>query len=484
MPSESEQEQKRLRVDEADHDRMYGSGLGEEQQELLEFIDQGENVPAVIELPILKRMLQKFARTVAKNSQMRSKYCEQPLKYADSEADLAESVNVLTSISSVPEHFPVLVQMDTHTAILGLLSHENIDIALSAVALLEELTDEDMVVESEEAGRNGVDVLVKALVKNDIVALLVQTLDRCDETIPEESQGVFSILSSIESMMSVDADVADAIASTGLVPWLLNRISRAKFDSVRQYASELASIIIIHSKCNAKFAECGVVETLLKILSIYRKSDPIEADETEMVGNLFDTLCVALSLKENKDAFLASEGLELMLIMIRERKAARIGAIKVIDHALTGASSQGLCNRFVDIMGLGFLFGCFMGSGMTKFKKKYMEFSSKDDQEHIISILSCLLKHCDESQLHRVYAKLVENDFEKLAKLLEIYHQYQTAILVADEALELRAAQNARKLAVDDASNYLERLDAGLFTLQLLAVILLQLASSNAHVYS
>lgn len=45
--------------------------------------------------------------------------------------------------------------------------------------------------------------------------------------------------------------------------------------------------------------------------------------------NMFDCLCAALMWKGNRKAFLEGEGLQLMNLMLRERKQSRQSALKV-----------------------------------------------------------------------------------------------------------------------------------------------------------
>jgi beta-catenin-like protein 1 len=59
------------------------------------------------------------------------------------------------------------------------------------------------------------------------------------------------------------------------------------------------------------------LNTLLTSLSAYRKKDPQDADDIEKMENIFDALCSLLIDPESKAAFRESEGLELMLLMIK-----------------------------------------------------------------------------------------------------------------------------------------------------------------------
>jgi len=67
---------------------------------------------------------------------------------------------------------------------------------------------------------------------------------------------------------------------------------------------------------------------------------------------------------------LEGEGVELMLIMMKEKMMSRMRSIKVLDHALSTPDGLSNCERFVEIFGLKSLFAAFMRKGLKKFKKK------------------------------------------------------------------------------------------------------------------
>ena len=60
-----------------------------------------------------------------------------------------------------------------------------------------------------------------------------------------------------------------------------------------------------------------------------------------------------------RSTFLAAEGIELMLLIIKQKRTARTGALKALDYALVHATPA--CERFVDVQGLRALFPLFMG---------------------------------------------------------------------------------------------------------------------------
>lgn len=47
--------------------------------------------------------------------------------------------------------------------------------------------------------------------------------------------------------------------------------------------------------------------------------------------NLFDILCSSLMETVNRDRFLRGEGLQLMNLMLREKKLSRNGSLKVLS---------------------------------------------------------------------------------------------------------------------------------------------------------
>lgn len=56
---------------------------------------------------------------------------------------------------------------------------------------------------------------------------------------------------------------------------------------------------------------------LLNLLQHYRRRDPVNGDEAEFMENVFDALCSALTEPENKQLFLDSEGVDLMVLMMK-----------------------------------------------------------------------------------------------------------------------------------------------------------------------
>jgi hypothetical protein len=63
---------------------------------------------------------------------------------------------------------------------------------------------------------------------------------------------------------------------------------------------------------------------------VYHRRDPGDAEEIEMMENAFDCLCASLtSASHSQEAFIKAQGLELMILMLREKLLSRHGALKV-----------------------------------------------------------------------------------------------------------------------------------------------------------
>ncbi|KAJ3112962.1 hypothetical protein HK098_007870, partial [Nowakowskiella sp. JEL0407] len=247
------------------------------------------------------------------------------------------------------------------------------------------------------------------------------------------------------------------------------------------YASELLSILLQTSRPNRlKLGEIGGMDVLLMVIAQYKKKDPKEPDEIEMMENFFDCCCSCLLEPELKVKFLDGEGLELMLLLLKNKRMSRMRAMKVIDHALLGPSGKQNCAKLVDLLGLKTLFANFMKKGFKSYKKEYPEFSESKDEEHILSSILSLLKNATPDILPRLYAKFTEDSYEKVDRLIELYIQYTNKLNSFDEARELvKLSRQEDEEDEDEDEIYMDRLDNGLFLLQLVNLIILFLCGSE-----
>jgi beta-catenin-like protein 1 len=197
-------------------------------------------------------------------------------------------------------------------------------------------------------------------------------------------------------------------------------------------------------------------------------------------------------LSENRTKFLKAEGLQLMRLILREQKNARNSALKVfiklslikleiyfnklflkvLSYAMNNLEGRESCNAFVEILGLAVLFPLFMKPVKISKKKKGNNYNN---EEHIVSILASLLKNCSSSNKQRIIQKFVEIDYEKIDRLLELFFKYS-------EEVERNNDPNDEDDEEDEdlkADNYLKRLENGLFALQSISYIILDIYANG-----
>lgn len=194
-----------------------------------------------------------------------------------SEVELHESIQELRDLSTAPDLYPVLVELKCIQSFLGLLSHENTDIAIGIVDLIQELTDVDTLNESED----GADALIESLLENQATALLIQNLDRLNDAVREESDAIHNTLSIFENLIEFRPEVCKDVAEAGMLTWLIKRLKvKVAFDNNKLYASEILSILLQNEPHNReKFGEIGAIDSLLQQLAYYKRHNPNTAEE-------------------------------------------------------------------------------------------------------------------------------------------------------------------------------------------------------------
>merc|ERR1719259_12956 len=485
IASRAEEEERLATLEEeARQTKIAASGgmSSEERDKINKIVEEGADVESVtLDETGVKKILLGFEKKVSKNQEMRIKFPDQPDKFMMSEMELHDGLRELQNVSTVPHMYPIMVELNCVSTLLGLLSHDNTDIAVAAIDVIQELTDVDTMNESDE----GAEALLQALFDNQVCSLLVTNLDRLDENVKEESDGVHNTLAIIENIVELKPEICKDVAEAGFMNWLIKKLKvKVPFDENKLYASEILSILLQTEPENRKlFGELDAIDILLQQLAYYKRHDPGQSEEIEMMENLFDCLCSLLLETDNRDRFLRGEGLQLMNLMLREKKKSRAGALKVLSHALTGAEGTDNCIKFVDILGLRTLFPLFM---KTPSRNKRAGVSSEEHEERTVSILASLLKNVTgnnnaSKQRERILVKFTENDHEKVDRLMELHDKYVAKVEAADNEIddEIRTLEGTEAELGEDEI-YMKRLDAGLFTLQLVDFIILDISCCGA----
>lgn len=129
----------------------------------------------------------------------------------ESEIELHAVINDLKVVATVPDLYPLLVELNAIPSLLELLAHQNTDISVAVIDLLQELTDVDILHESLE----GAEILINCLRNQQVCALLVQNLDRLDESVREESDGVHNSLAIFENLSEIHPEICKEATTQG-----------------------------------------------------------------------------------------------------------------------------------------------------------------------------------------------------------------------------------------------------------------------------
>ncbi|TGZ44657.1 hypothetical protein CRM22_011183 [Opisthorchis felineus] len=461
------------------------------------------------------------------NQEARTKFPDQPKRFMQSEVDLQETLEEMQVIAANPNLYPILADHTRSVSLLlGLLSHENTDISLAVIDLLHELLESNGLI---EAGPSRVNPLLDLLFNGQLIQLLMQNVARLDESNKDEADGVHKTLGIVENLLDVRPEMNVTMSNQGLFSWLLRRLQRRPvFDRNKLYVSELLSILLQLDEANRRhLGEVDGIDILLQQLAQYKRHDPSSPEEIELMHNMFDCLCSALMLPENKDRFLKGEGIQLMNLMLREKHMSRDSALRVLDYALCVVNSASApaqpqpdtqdpegpqkpgstssdplavvianCSKFVDVLGLRTIFPLFMHSPRERVAKSKVPTKAREKpkslggptaaemEEHVINIIGALLRHCPSAQKNRVLAKFVESDHEKVDRLIELHLQYFDRVKATDNRIRAMKEDQPRWVGytpeeIEDEL-MLERLGGGLLPLQILDIIILEVCVNGA----
>ncbi|KAL3445980.1 Catenin-beta-like protein [Aspergillus insuetus] len=452
--------------------RFFGGGMERETAQAMNYIDeqdQGEVTNEKFDVAWLRRFALNFEKKISKNAELRGKFEGDPQKFMTSEADLDTEIKCLSILSEHPELYHEFVKLGCVGSLISLLSHENADIAIDAIQIISELTDEDVEAEQEQW-----DGLVNAMLDADLIELLAQNLSRLDEESEADRAGVYYILSVLENLASQASNAEKIGQDSNTMPWLLARIQKKErpVSQNQQYSAEMLAILLQSgSKPRERFISLDGVDALLQLLSQYRKRDPEkDSDEEEYAENLFDCLTCLVDDDVGKEKFLEGEGIELAQIMLKEGKFSKVRALRVLDHALGGVGGAPSCERLIEAAGLRTIFGMFM----RKQESQVIE--------HLLGIFGSLLRLLPGQSAPRIrtLAKFMEKDYEKIEKLVKLRRDYASRVSPVEQAIEEERKQFTKEeQEVMEAEWLSRRFDAGLFCLQLIDVILAWLVAED-----
>ena len=392
-----------------------------------------------------------------------------PVRFMGSEADLDADIKALSILSEHPELYEEFAKLGCLSSLVSLLSHDNTDIAIDAIEIIDELTDEDVEAEQEQW-----DALVDAMLEADLLSLLYENISRLNEDIESDRAGIYHVLSVLENLSSRPSITTTLGQKTQFLPWLLSRIRKSEptVSQNKQYAAEILAIFLQSSSENCtEIISLDGIDTILQLLSPYRKRDPTKGtEEEEYMANLFDCMICLVDPVGGKAKFIEAEGIELCLIMLREGKMSKPGALRLLNHALGGPEGASCCEKLVEAAGLKPTFGLFM-------KKQ-----DKEKTEHLLGIFASMLRSlpANEAPRIRLLAKFVERDHQACDRLVKLRHEYSSKVALIDKEIQQERARLDTEESNERADEWFSRrLDAGLYVLQTVDVILAWLIAED-----
>jgi beta-catenin-like protein 1 len=471
--------------DEAGDDaegRFFGGGITRTEREILDFMDSTDatnntntnpaDLPddSSIDLAYLKKTALAFEKKISRNAELRARFESDPNKFMASEADLDAAIKALSILSEHPVLYPDFARLGCVGSLVSLLAHENTDIALDAVEIIGELTDED--VDATEAQWGS---LVDALLEADLLGLLVSNFGRLDEREEADREGVYRALGVVENLCSREETAEVVGGDEGLLKWLVGRAERGEkpVGQNKQYAAEILAILVSGSGVNRRrLVGMEAVDAMLQLVAPYRKRDPEKGgDEEEFVENVFAALTSIVDEPEGKAKFVEAEGVELCLMMLKDGgKLSKPAALRLLDHAAGGPAGTAVCQKIVEAGGLKTTF--------TMFMKKH----DPQTTEHLVGIFASMLRllPADSAERVRTLAKFVEKDYEKTAKLVKVRRDYAARMAFVDAKIKQEQSGIDEEEREQMAGEWFSRrLDAGLFCLQTIDVILAWLVAED-----
>lgn len=467
--------------------RFFGGGVDKRTLEALDYIEEQERLHPFLEekynAPWARKTALNFQRRISKNAELRTKYEAEPLKFMDSEVELDDAIKALSILSEYTELYAEFAKSGGVQSLVGLLAHDNEDIAIEAINIIQELTDEEVY----NLHRSDWTVFIEAALEAELLSLLSSNLSRLNEDAQSDRYAVNRVISILEVLGS-DVQFSDrASTETPLLRWLLTRIQSANPSPLLQQnkydtASLLATLAHTSAANRKALIALNAVDSILQLLAPYRKTKSLkDREQMEYFESLFSALTRMVDAPDGKTKFLEAEGVELMLLMLREGKMAKPRALRLLEHAVGGAEGADVSVKLVEVHGLSVLFGLFM----TLKEKDVARWKRKDDIDVYVQLMGIFasmfrLLPVGEPQRPRLLAKFVEKDHEKIESIIKLRRDYTAKLRKVDERIEQeKKTINPEDMEEKELDWIEKRLEYGLACVQSIDEILVWLMAED-----
>lgn len=152
-------------------------------------------------------------------------------------------------------------------------------------------------------------------VSKDIPKILISNMSRLDRSSPTQHDCIESTLNVLDSLLEFHSELVllmwmicrlvDVYWSNGLLTYLLGYLEDDSYDDIVLHASELFFSLISYTDQLTSLASQPVmsvllylvqeiIEKILVLISRWRNHDPDSLQESEIVENVFNSLCLIL----------------------------------------------------------------------------------------------------------------------------------------------------------------------------------------------
>ena len=150
--------------------------LDDIDESILDLIDEAPEIKT-LDSNELRSLVGRFQKCISKNEEMRGKYGDDPTKFMESEIELDSIINEITQqLPTLPHLYKDFVLMKGVSYIIKLLFHENLDITISIIGFLREMTEPDSYQESKNAI-----IFINEFIKYNGCKILLENLQRLND---------------------------------------------------------------------------------------------------------------------------------------------------------------------------------------------------------------------------------------------------------------------------------------------------------------
>ncbi|PJF19377.1 hypothetical protein PSACC_00782 [Paramicrosporidium saccamoebae] len=368
-----------------------------------ELVDQAKEAD-ILDSANYERYVKRLEAAQIANVEARRQHLDEPNKFFESEmavyalaVQFGAAATDMGLLEKTTEDVPFL------TILLSLFGHPNDDISEVSLRVIYEIMDSTP---TSRASASIIYVFISKLVALGIFGVL---LDAIVELGLDDEEGIEKagfLLELVEHLLAwIDPEAAPTEALVeGWSIWLMDAVLAST--RMALHASEiLVELLTTYRDIRIRLL---TNDNMSQLLSLLQEQSAV-ADQLNLCTNIADIICALLLDEAGKPIFISELGFELCFFLIRETKACKSLAIKMISFALSESTTQHACTEFVKRGGLKYIFPLFMTAKSEDYK----------DEEYLCGALAALFRSSD-GYTERLVAKFTENDGEKKDRLVNL----------------------------------------------------------------